>query len=146
MIRYTLKCANNHSFESWFQSASAFESLKKAGHLSCAECGTSDVEKTLMAPRVTSSKDKSSVSKETENPLSKPQSSEEKALAKIRKHIEQNSEYVGMNFASEARKMHDGDADARAIYGEAKPDEAKKLIEDGVPVAPLPFVPNRKTN
>ncbi len=70
----------------------------------------------------------------------------EAALAALRKQVEENSDYVGLNFAQEARAIHDGDAPARAIYGEARPDEARRLIEDGVPVAPLPFIPARKTN
>ncbi len=67
-------------------------------------------------------------------------------MAALRAKIEASSEYVGLNFAAEARAIHDGDAPERAIYGEAKPDEAKRLIEDGIPVAPLPFIPVRKTN
>jgi hypothetical protein len=67
-------------------------------------------------------------------------------LAELRRKIEQNSDYVGMNFAKEARAMHDGTAPERAIYGEARPEEARKLLEDGIPVAPLPFIPGRKTN
>lgn len=78
--------------------------------------------------------------------LSAPLSEAETALAKLRQEVETNSDYVGMSFAAEARKMHDGDAPERAIYGEAKLDDAKKLIEDGIPVAPLPFMPKRKTN
>lgn len=78
--------------------------------------------------------------------LSQPQTDQEKALSDMKKHVEDNSDYVGMNFAKEARKIHDGDAPERSIYGEAKPEEAIKLIEDGVPVAPLPFVPKRKAN
>ena len=70
----------------------------------------------------------------------------EKALAALRHQVETTSEYVGMNFVTEARRMHDGETAERAIYGEARPDEARKLLEDGVPVAPLPFRPARKTN
>ena len=70
----------------------------------------------------------------------------EQALAELRRQVEENSDYVGLNFAKEARAMHDGDAPARAIHGEAKPDEARKMLEDGLPVMPLPFVPRRKTN
>ena len=69
-----------------------------------------------------------------------------RSLAELRRKVEENSDYVGKDFAREARKIHLGDAPERAIYGEAKPDEAKALIEDGVPVAPLPFIPSRKTN
>lgn len=138
MIRYTLTCDNAHQFESWFQSSSAFETLEKSGHLSCAVCGSSEVKRALMAPSVPAKSNKAD--------LSAPMSDAEAALAKMRKEVEDNSEYVGLKFASEARKMHDGDAPERPIYGEAKLDEAKKLIEDGVPVAPLPFMPKRKAN
>jgi hypothetical protein len=73
-------------------------------------------------------------------------SAAEQAIAEMRAQVEQNSEYVGTNFAIEARSMHLGDAPERAIYGEAKPEEAKSLIEDGIPVTPLPFMPTRKSN
>ncbi len=78
--------------------------------------------------------------------LTAPADTAEKALAELKAQIEKNSEYVGMNFAREARDMHDGSAPERAIYGEARPEEARRLIEDGVPVAPLPFIPARKSN
>ncbi|HEY6918528.1 MAG TPA: DUF1178 family protein, partial [Tabrizicola sp.] len=78
--------------------------------------------------------------------LSDPASELEAKLAELKKQIEENSEYVGMNFAAEARKIHAGDAPERAIHGEAKPDEARALIEEGLPVAPLPFLPARKVN
>ena len=67
-------------------------------------------------------------------------------IAALRRQIEENSEYVGMNFAAEARAIHAGDAPERAIHGEAKPDEARAMIEEGLPVAPLPFLPARKVN
>jgi len=79
-------------------------------------------------------------------PLSEPAAPEDTALRAMKAHLEANSEYVGLSFASEARKMHAGEAPDRAIWGEAKPEEAKKLLEEGVPVAPLPFMPKRKTN
>ncbi len=142
MIRYTLTCDQKHQFESWFQSSSAFDTLAAAGHLSCAICGSEKVERALMAPSVPAKGN----TKTTAPDLSAPQSDVETAMAKMRKDVEDNSDYVGMEFAKEARKMHDGDAPERAIYGEAKLDDAKKLIEDGVPVAPLPFLPKRKTN
>ncbi len=148
MIRYALKCSEDHSFESWFQSAEAFEKLHGAGMVACPVCGSENVEKAIMAPRVRPSRSKAVVpAKPAEKPtLTEPKSEAEQALAKLRKEVEKNSDYVGLSFASEARKMHDGEVPHRSIYGEAKPDEAKKLIEDGVPVAPLPFIPNRKTN
>ncbi|WP_208349906.1 DUF1178 family protein [Pseudaestuariivita rosea] len=144
MIRYALKCDHGHSFVSWFQSATAFDTLKSAGHLACAICGSDKVEKTLMAPRIGAASEKTET--KVEAPLSEPASPTEQAVTELRKHLETNSEYVGMNFAAEARKMHEGDSQVRSIHGEAKPDEAKKLLEDGIPVAPLPFIPTRKTN
>ena len=138
MIRYTLKCDRDHAFESWFQSAGAFDALEKAGQLACPSCGSSTVSKALMAPAV-------KPAEQEVRPLTQ-QTEQEKLLADVRRHLEEHSEYVGMNFASEARAIHEGDAPDRAIYGEARADEARKLIEDGVPVAPLPFLPTRKAN
>lgn len=141
MIQYALKCAEGHSFDSWFQSARAFDKLMQSGMISCAVCGGTDVEKAIMAPSVRNARtDKDA------RALSTPANPAEQALAELRKKIEKNSDYVGMNFAAEARAMHEGTAPERSIYGEAKADEARKLVEDGVPVAPLPFTPNRKTN
>lgn len=138
MIRYTLICDQDHRFESWFQSSEAFDALAGAGHLSCAVCGSATVSRALMAPSVSAKSSKAD--------LSTPMSDAETSLTKLRKDVEDNSDYVGNSFADEARKMHDGDAPERAIWGETKLDDAKKLIEDGVPVMPLPFVPKRKTN
>ena len=140
MIQYTLKCAEGHTFDSWFQSANAYEKLKKTSMVTCAVCGSSEVEKAIMAPRVNSG--------EASNPsaLTQPRSPAEQAIARLKAHIEANSEYVGKNFAQEARAIHDGAAPERAIWGEARRDEARKLIDDGVPVAPLPFSPTRKSN
>jgi len=75
-----------------------------------------------------------------------PASELEAALAALRRQVEENSDYVGMNFAAEARAIHAGEAPERSIYGEARPEEARKLMEDGLPVAPLPFRPRRKSN
>lgn len=145
MIQYSLKCAEGHRFDSWFQSASAFDKLQGAGHLSCAVCGSAKVDKALMAPRVNHS-DKAEIPEPPAHPLSGEKTPAEQALKALREHVEKNSDYVGKDFAREARAMHLGEADARPIWGETRPDEAKKLIEDGVPVAPLPFTPTRKTS
>lgn len=161
MINYTLKCAKDHRFDSWFQSAEAFDKLKASGMVACAVCGDTKVEKAMMAPRVRPARKAASappasepaVSSEAPAPtppaagaLSTPASPAEQALRDLRKHVEANSDYVGKDFASQARAMHEGSAPERAIYGEAKPEEAKALIEEGVPVAPLPFAIGRKTN
>lgn len=138
MIRYSLKCDKDHAFESWFPSAAAFDSLKAAGHVACPLCGSATVEKALMAPAVTVGR--------TEAPLRTAETPMEQAMAALRKQVEENSEYVGMNFVGEARRIHQGEAPERSIHGEARLDEARKLIEEGVPVAPLPFLPARKTH
>lgn len=141
MIRYELTCDKDHSFDSWFQSAAAFDRLLAADLVACALCGSTRVQKALMAPAVAAT----SVAAPPSD-LHSPSSRLEEAVAAMRAHVEKNSEYVGMRFVSEARAIHDGDAPERAIYGEARLDEAKKLIEEGVPVAPLPFMPVRRTN
>ena len=154
MIQFSLKCDRDHRFDSWFQSGDAFDKLKAAGMVACAICGSTEVQKSLMAPRVRPARTtapqaetETAPEQKTNTPsLRAPASDAERAVKELRRKIEESSEYVGMNFAREARAMHDGDSPERAIYGEAKPDEAKKLIEDGVPVLPLPFLPGRKTN
>jgi hypothetical protein len=150
MIRYSLTCADGHGFDSWFQNAEGFAALQRAGQLACPVCGTARVEKALMAPAVrlerpaTPAPDPSPRGPAPD--LRRPQSPREAALAALRAEVEANSDYVGLNFVTEARRMHEGLTPERAIHGEARPDEAIKLIEDGVPVAPLPFVPSRKVN
>ena len=141
MIRYSLKCDKAHDFDSWFQSAGAFEALQQAGHVTCPICGSGTVEKSLMAPVVRPARNAPEP-----KPLATPQNDIEAALAEMRRQVEENSEYVGMNFAAEARAIHEGAAEERSIYGETRPEEARKLIEDGIPVAPLPFMPARKAN
>lgn len=139
MIRYTLRCDNDHEFTGWFQSSDGFDQLRAAGHVSCTHCGSKAVEKTLMAPSV--------VSKAAPvADLTTPSEPREVALAKLRQHIENTSDYVGVSFAAEARAMHEGTAPERAIYGEARLDEARQLIEEGIPVAPLPFLPRGRAN
>ena len=138
LIRYTLSCDKDHRFESWFQSSNAFDALALGGHLACAICGSAAVTRAIMSPSVPS--------KGNAVDLKMPTSDSEKALIKMRKNVEDSSDYVGPSFADEARKMHDGDAPERAIWGEANFADAKKLIDDGIPVVPLPFMPKRKTN
>lgn len=136
MIRYALHCDREHGFESWFQSAEAYDRLAASGMIACTVCGSVRVTKTLMAPAVRPA------GKAEVPSLREPAT----ALAAMRRQIEETSDYVGLNFAAEARAIHDGRIEARSIWGEARADEARKLIEDGIPVAPLPFVPARKTN
>jgi hypothetical protein len=137
MIRYALRCEKEHGFDSWFGSAEAYDRLRAAGHVACPDCGSTSVDKALMAPNVAPSH---------EPTLAAPRDPREAALAELRRKVEENSEYVGLEFATEARRIHEGEAPERAIYGEAKLDDARRLIEDGVPVAPLPFLPKARAN
>ena len=151
MIRYALKCANDHGFESWFASATAFDKLAGTGRIACPVCGSPEVAKTLMAPSLGGGSEHldaapSAAPEPTVGVLSRPVSPLEQAIAALRRQVESQSEYVGRNFATEARAIHDGGAPERAIHGEARLDEARALMEDGIPVAPLPFLPGRKTN
>lgn len=147
MIRYALKCTEGHSFESWFQSAEAYDALAAKGLMSCAVCGGTGVTKALMAPRVSAAEGpETAPPAPPERPLSAPAHPAEQMLRTLREHLQKNSTYVGGRFAEEARAMHLGEADERAIHGEASPAEAKSLIEEGVPIAPLPILPPDKTN
>jgi hypothetical protein len=143
MIRYALTCSEKHEFDSWFQSAEAYDRLRASGHINCSVCGSGDVEKLMMTPSVRAARNAVPAAAAA---LSARSSPIEEALAAMRRAVEENSDYVGMNFAAEARAIHDGDAPERAIHGEARADDAKRLLEDGIPVAPLPFLPRRKTN
>ena len=134
MIRYALRCDQGHDFDGWFRSSDGFEAMRDAGQVGCAVCGATKVDRALMAPAV------------SDKTLTAPRNPAEAALQALRRKIETSSDYVGLSFAEEARAMHEGTRPARAIHGEARPEEARKLIEDGVPVAPLPFVPRPKTN
>lgn len=145
MIQFSLKCDQGHQFDSWFQSADAYDKLAKAGMVSCSICGSTTVEKALMAPSVRAGRDAPAPAP-PEGPLSTPASAAEQAMTELKRRIETNSEYVGMNFAREAREIHEGTAPERPIHGEARVEDARKLIEDGVPVTPLPFRPGRKSN
>lgn len=136
MIRYALRCDREHRFDSWFGSSADFERLTAAGLIACSVCGSSAVEKDLMAPRVATG---------AAGALSAPASPAEQALAELRRRVEATSEDVGRDFAAEARRIHEGVSPARPIIGEARSAEARALIDDGIPVAPLPW-PARRTN
>lgn len=153
MIQFTLKCANGHRFESWFQSGAAFDKLHTAGLIKCAVCGTTDVSKAMMAPNISTTahvpapmEPATPPAPATKPNLTAPATPAEQALSELKKYVEKNSDYVGQNFAKEARAIHSGEAPSRPIWGETRGDEAKKLIDEGVPVAPLPFTPTRKSN
>ncbi len=142
MIRYDLRCSEGHAFEAWFGSAAAYDEQSARGLVSCALCGATKVEKALMAPGVPVKGNRREA--QAAPMLSAPAPAEiVEKLAALRREIEAKSTWVGRRFAEEARAMHLGEAEARPIHGEATGEEAKALIEEGVPVAPLPFLPRR---
>ena len=152
MIRYHLRCERDHAFESWFQSSTAYESQEKRRLVNCPVCGSAKVERAIMAPQIVSKKGRdvpvqAPAAPETAAPTSTPlmmaQERELRAkLKELRDHIVKNADNVGERFPNEARKMHYGDIEHRPIYGEASPEEARSLIEEGVEVSPLPVLPD----
>ena len=156
MIRYSLRCERDHSFESWFQSSSAYETQVRRKLVTCPACGSASIEKAIMAPQIVSKRGRdvappapepapaqpAEVATPASTPLLMAQERELRAKIKeLRDHIVKNADNVGERFPSEARKMHYGDVEHRPIYGEASPDEARALIEEGVEVSPLPVLP-----
>lgn len=137
MIRFGLVCDNEHGFEAWFRNGEDFEAQKGRQLISCPHCGSNAVEKALMTPAVATGRDK--------KPVALGMSEEQKkALAQLKalsEKIREKADYVGDKFAEEARKIHFGETDPRGIYGEATPEEAKELAEDGVEFMPLPVFP-----
>jgi hypothetical protein len=160
MIRYNLRCDRGHSFESWFQSSAAYESQEKRKLVNCPSCGSAKVERAIMAPQIVSKKGRKSqdegapapaaaagtatdVATPGSTPLLMAQERELRAKIKeLRDHIVKNADNVGERFPNEARKMHYGDIEHRPIYGEASPEEARSLIDEGVEVSPLPVLPD----
>ncbi|MBN9149090.1 MULTISPECIES: DUF1178 family protein [unclassified Nitrobacter] len=142
MIRYNLRCERGHSFESWFQSSSAYDSQLKRKLVTCAVCGSAKVEKAIMAPRIAGTKKRgSAASADLSEPATMAQESELRAgLKQLHDHLVKNADDVGARFPNEARKMHYGDIEPRPIYGEASPEDAKSLIEEGVAVGSLPVL------
>jgi hypothetical protein len=153
MIRYNLRCERGHAFESWFQSSSAYEAQEKRKLVNCPSCGSAKVERAIMAPQIVSQKGRdraapvpatsTEVTAPASTPLMMAQERELRVkLKELRDHIVKNADNVGERFPNEARKMHYGDIEHRPIYGEASPDEARSLIEEGVEVSPLPVLPD----
>jgi hypothetical protein len=133
MIVFDLRCEDSGDvFEAWFQSSADFEKQKKRGLVQCPACQSTRIAKAPMAPRVPA--------KSAESPLARLAAAQAKAL--------ENSEWVGDRFAEEARAIHVGDSKARPVHGHATPAEAKSLVDEGIPVAPLPLpvVPPNQVN
>ena len=168
MIRYTLACERQHSFESWFQNSAAYDKQAKRGLVTCPICGSAKVEKAIMAPRLARTEPGEPVEARPAPPLPMPanlpaptlslppsapgktpvaiMSPQERELRKklkeLRERITRNADYVGPGFPEQARKIHYGEIEHRSIYGEASPDEAKALHEEGIEFHPLPILPD----
>lgn len=141
MIRYALHCDDGHGFESWFRDSDAYDSQAKAGLLTCPVCGSGKITKQIMAPAVSVHEEATP----TRRPVTMMGGKDREIRAMLRafrQHLEANAENVGAGFADEARKIHHGEADARAIYGETSLDEAKALTEEGIEVMPVPDLPD----
>ncbi len=151
MIVFDLQCRKGHGFEAWFQDTARYDTQVAAGEVSCPTCGTTKVEKALMAPVVSGAKKKSD-SGRRDVKAAKQAAAEtaeaaklRRALGEMRDTIEKNFDYVGGAFPEEARKIHYGEAESRNIYGETSEEEAKALDEEGVGVQRVPWLPRENS-
>lgn len=157
MIRYALVCDRGHEFDSWFRDAGAYDAQERGGLLACPACGSEKVAKAVMAPRVARTDRGEPAGRAAAAPvqatppqpmqqaLLSPEQREFRAkLKELRDTMVKGSDDVGSRFAEEARKMHFGEIEHRTIHGQANPQEARSLIEDGVPFHPLPVVPDER--
>jgi hypothetical protein len=128
MIAYQLQCRNGHNFEGWFKDSAAFDSQAVGGKLVCPNCNSRKVEKAVMAPAIAGK--------------AREQAQARAALRAMRKTLLENAEHVGSAFPEEARKIHYGEVEERAIYGEASVEDVEALLEEGVEVAPVPPDPD----
>ncbi len=139
MIVYDLKCQCGHAFEAWFKDSESFDRQAAAGEVSCPLCGSSEVIKALMAPRISGRHGRDREEVRPEMDPAAGQLPVEQAISRLREHVINTCDYVGEHFADEARKIHYGEAEERGIYGEATKAEAEELKSEGVAIAPLPF-------
>lgn len=159
MIRYALVCERKHDFEIWFSDSGDYDRQRKRGLVTCPVCDSKKVEKAIMAPAIARSGKKRSAPIETPQPapeapraaapenvaMISPQEQEFRAkLRELRDHLTQNADNVGKKFPEEARKMHYGEIEHRSIYGEASPQEAKELHDEGIEFHPLPVLPDER--
>ena len=144
MIRYALACEHEHEFEGWFGSSGDFDDQQARGFVSCPVCDSKAVRKQIMAPAVAGTKRKG---QDASSPQTQAQTQAMmmEAMGRVRRHVEENFDDVGDAFAREARAIHEGRSEERGIYGQATAEEVRDLVEDGVPVAPLPPEPPKKT-
>lgn len=133
MILYELRCAQGHHFEGWFKDGATYDAQSAAGEVACPICGSTEVGKAIMAPRL---------NKATGQSLDAQGAAQEvrKMLVELRRKVEQSCDYVGDKFAEEARKIHYGDVESRPIYGEASPEQAAELEDEGIELNRIPWV------
>ncbi|WP_027229666.1 DUF1178 family protein [Phyllobacterium sp. UNC302MFCol5.2] len=136
MIRFSLHCEHDHEFEGWFRSNDDFDSQVGKGLLACPTCGSYNIGKALMAPSVTTGRQKEKIAVAMSKMVSE--------LKEMTRKVRENADYVGSDFAEEARKIHFGEVQKRGIYGEASQEEVKSLLDDGVDVMPLPVFPEER--
>lgn len=140
MILYTLHCSGDHAFEAWFRDSAAYGEQAAAGAILCPVCGDTEIGKAPMAPRIArGGRDKGG--KETAKYAHATTPDTREALRELRRQVEENSDYVGEEFAEEARKIHYGESDERNIYGETSDDEARELNDEGIKVGKIPWLP-----
>ncbi|RCW26058.1 hypothetical protein DFR48_104312 [Ciceribacter lividus] len=139
MIRYSLCCDKAHQFEGWFSESADFDRQKASGYLTCPACGSAEVSKVLMAPAVSTARQKEETQALAVSEVQK------QAFVKLKEAIREiraSSDDVGEKFPEEARKIHYGEAEARGIIGQASPVEVQSLLEEGIEIAPLPVLPD----
>ena len=139
MIKYSLECNQSHTFDAWFSDSLNFEKQNKKNQISCPNCSSLKIKKSIMAPSIPSKNYKSDLLNEKKDKV-------EVVLSKVRKHVEDNFDYVGDKFADEARSMHYGEKEEREIYGETTIEDAVDLIEEGVNLKPMPGVDPKLKN
>jgi hypothetical protein len=143
MIHYDLICERGHAFDGWFASSAAYDEQAARGLVSCSHCGSPRTAKQMMSPGIPAKANKKDdgPQKMVAGPVDPRLAMMLQMVREMRKHVEENAEYVGDKFAEEARKIHYEEVEQRGIYGEASPQDAKALIEEGIAVHPLPRLP-----
>ncbi|HVP98995.1 MAG TPA: DUF1178 family protein [Roseiarcus sp.] len=139
MIKYALRCAEGHDFESWFSDSAAYETQRKRGFVLCPECGSAKIDKAIMAPAIVGA-DRPPPETTPEPPIDDKRRRLREMMTQLRREIEKNTDDVGRRFPEVARAIHYGEAPERAVRGRASASEAEALIEEGVGIMPIPML------
>ena len=140
MIKYALACTEGHAFDSWFPDSAAYEKQRKRGFVACPECGSTRVDKAIMAPAIVGGGERAAVEAGPEIVVDDRRQRTREFFRRMRREIEANTDDVGARFPQVVRAIHLGEEPERGIRGRASPAEAKSLIEDGIGVLPLPML------